>query len=141
MRRLGLAAVALCLVAGCAHRAAHGADGNTALDGLLLSTNDINAVMGTAIMTVHRTVTGMADDRALLPNVNCLGVWQADEAAVYGPAEAGNWQAVRGRILRAPDTEQWTSLAVQSVVSYAAAAAGAVSKPCRPRRQVASSSC
>ena len=35
-------------------------------------------------MTAHPRVNVMGDHRNLLPNLNCLGVWQVDEAGVYG---------------------------------------------------------
>ena len=66
-------------------------------------------------MTAHPTVTQMADHRNLLPNLNCLGVWQVDEAPIYDPS---GWQSVRQQMLRNPDSDGWESLVVQSVVSY-----------------------
>jgi PknH-like extracellular domain len=89
------------------------------LDNLMLSVADINTVMGTTGITPHPVVTQMPDNRNLLPNLNCLGVWQVDEAAIYG--ERGGptgWSALRQQMLRTPDADQWDTLAVQSVVSY-----------------------
>ncbi|MFY9922766.1 MAG: sensor domain-containing protein [Mycobacterium sp.] len=57
----------------------------------------------------------MADHRNLLPNLNCLGVWQVNEAPVYDPSD---WQSVRQQMLRTPDNDSWDSLVVQSVVRY-----------------------
>ena len=57
----------------------------------------------------------MGDHRNLLPNLNCLGVWQVNEAPIY---ESSHWKSVRQQMFRAPDTDQWDSLVVQSVVSY-----------------------
>jgi hypothetical protein len=57
----------------------------------------------------------MGDHRNLLPNLNCLGVWQVNEASIY---ESSHWKTVRQQMLRAPDTDQWDNLVVQSVVSY-----------------------
>jgi hypothetical protein len=89
----------------------------SAVGGLLLSAADISTAMGTAVAP-HPPATEMADNRALLPNLNCLGIWQVDEAAIYG---ANGWSAVRRQLLRAPDTEDWNDLVVQSVVSYPSA--------------------
>jgi hypothetical protein len=88
---------------------------DSALDGLLLGTDEINAIMGTHGMTPHALVSQMADHRNLLPNLNCLGVWQVNEAPIY---DQSLWKSVRQQMLRTPDTDRWDSLVVQSVVSY-----------------------
>ncbi|MGO4443859.1 sensor domain-containing protein [Mycobacterium sp. 2YAF39] len=85
------------------------------LGGLLLDVADIDAIMGTSTMRTHPPVTQMGDHRNLLPNLNCLGVWQVDEAPIYDPS---HWKSVRQQMLRTPDTDPWNSLVVQSVVSY-----------------------
>ena len=72
-------------------------------------------IMGTSGMTPHSPVTQMADDRNLLPNLNCLGVWQVNEAPIY---ESSHWKSMRQQLSRVPDTDQWEDLVVQSVVSY-----------------------
>lgn len=88
---------------------------DSSLDGLLLGTGDVDAIMGTDSMRPHQTATVMGDHKNLLPNLNCLGVWQVNEAPIYDPSY---WKAVRQQMLRTPDTDQWDSLVVQSVVSY-----------------------
>ena len=109
------------VLAGCGGGAASGASQapklvpNSALPGLLLSVDDLNAIMGTSGMTPHPPVAQMGDHRNLLPNLNCLGVWQVNEAPIY---ESSHWKTVRQQMLRAPDTDQWDDLVVQSVVSY-----------------------
>jgi serine/threonine-protein kinase len=115
-------ALALSVVlAGCGGGAASGASQapklvpDSALPGLLLSADDVNAIMGTSGMTAHNPVSQMGDHRNLLPNLNCLGVWQVNEASIY---ESSHWKTVRQQMLRAPDTDQWDNLVVQSVVSY-----------------------
>ncbi len=90
-----------------------GAD--NALPGLLLSADDVNGIMETTGMTPHPPVAQMGDHRNLLPNLNCLGVWQVNEAPIY---ESSHWKTVRQQMFRAPDTDQWDNLVVQSVVSY-----------------------
>jgi hypothetical protein len=66
-------------------------------------------------MRTNAPVTQMGDHRNLLPNLNCLGVWQVDEAPIYDPSY---WKSLRQQTLRTPDTDPWDNLVVQSVVSY-----------------------
>ena len=86
-----------------------------ALDKVLLSPAEVDTVMGTTGMTAHPRVETMSDHRNLLPNLNCLGIWQVNEAGVYGK---DGWIALRQELLRSPDTDNWHSLVVQSVVNY-----------------------
>jgi hypothetical protein len=86
-----------------------------ALDGVLLSAGEVDTVMGTTGMVAHPRVEAMSDHRNLLPNLNCLGIWQVNEAGVYGP---DGWIALRQELLRSPDTDDWQTLVVQSVVNY-----------------------
>lgn len=63
--------------------------------------------------------SAMDDNRNLLPNLNCLGVWHPGETAIYGtPDTPGAWSSVRRQLLRAPGNDQWRSSVVQSVTSY-----------------------
>jgi PknH-like extracellular domain len=86
----------------------------SALEGLLLSPDQVNTLMGTDGMAAHPPVTEMSDHRNLLPNLNCLGAWQVDESAIYGD----HWTAMRQVLLRAPDNDDWDNLLVQSVVIF-----------------------
>jgi PknH-like protein len=86
-----------------------------ALDGTLLSADQVDSAVGTTGMTAHPRVDVMSDHRNLLPNVNCLGIWQVNEAGVYGK---DGWIALRQELLRSPDTDAWHTLVVQSVVNY-----------------------
>ena len=96
----------------------------SALNKLLLSADEVDAVMGTRSLTASSTDTTMADNRNLLPNLNCLGIWQVGESAIYGPGDGDNaWQGVRRQTLRTPDVDTWDTLAVQSVVFYPTAEA------------------
>ena len=90
---------------------------DSALDGLLLGAEEVNTLMGATGMQAHQTVSQMADHRNLLPNLNCLGVWQVNEAPIYDPS---HWKSLRQQMLRSPDTDTdtWDTLVVQSVVSY-----------------------
>ena len=86
-----------------------------ALDGLLLSADQVDSAAGATGMTAHPRVDVMSDHRNLLPNLNCLGIWQVNEAGVYGK---DGWIALRQELLRSPDTDAWHALVVQSVVNY-----------------------
>jgi PknH-like extracellular domain len=109
------------VLAGCGGGAASGASQppklvpDSALPGLLLTAADVDGIMETTGMTPHPPVAQMADNRNLLPNLNCLGVWQVNQAPIY---ESSHWKTVRQQLLRAPDTDGWDNLVVQSVVSY-----------------------
>ena len=110
------------VLAGCAGTATEGRTDvpksvpDSALNELLLSADDVNAVMGTSGMAAHDpVVTVMGDNRNLLPNLNGLGVWQVNQAPIYDPS---HWKSLRQQLLRAPDVDQWDYLMVQSVVSY-----------------------
>jgi hypothetical protein len=89
--------------------------GANALDRVLLGTGEVDSIMGTSGMTAHPRVEVMGDHRNLLPNLNCLGIWQVNEAGVYG---ADGWIALRQELLRSPDSDSWQNLMVQSVVNY-----------------------
>jgi hypothetical protein len=87
------------------------------LDGLLLSTPEINAAMGATAMTIFTSAETMWDDSAGVADRNCL--------AVDGPAEdkiytGSGWTAVRGRLLQEPG-DAWTHYVLQSVVAFGSA--------------------
>lgn len=109
------------MLAGCGGGAASGASApvklvpDTALTASLLTGDELNAVMATSGMTPHTPVSQMDDNRNLLPNLNCLGIWQVNQAAIY---ESSHWKSVRRQLVREPDSDNWNFLVVQSVVSY-----------------------
>ncbi|MCG7596809.1 sensor domain-containing protein [Mycobacterium sp. PSTR-4-N] len=86
-----------------------------------MSTNDVQSMMNGAPLIAQPVDTAMDDNRNLLPNVNCLGVWHPGESAIYGTSDDGTWDSVRRQLLRAPGNDQWRSSVVQSVVSYPSA--------------------
>lgn len=86
-----------------------------ALDAALLTVGEVESAMGTTGLVAHPRVDVMSDHRNLLPNLNCLGIWQVNEAGVYGK---DGWIALRQELLRSPDTDDWQNLVVQSVVNY-----------------------
>lgn len=94
----------------------------SAMGSLLLGASEIGTLMGAA-MTPFAPVDAMSDNRNLLPNLNCLGVWQVAEAAVYAERGPGNWQTMRQQMLREPDVDDWDAIVVQSVVFYDSPAA------------------
>jgi PknH-like extracellular domain len=89
----------------------------SALDGLFPSVGDVSAVMGTT-MTPHESFSRTRDHSELLPNLNCLGIWQVGEKTIYDPS---GYNGIRGQVLREPDTDNWNSRVVQAVVSYPSA--------------------
>jgi hypothetical protein len=92
---------------------------DAALSGVLLSAGEIQSVMNGAPLIAQPVDSAMDDNRNLLPNLNCLGVWHAGETAIYGAPDAeGGWTSVRRQLLRAPGGDQWRSSVVQSVTSY-----------------------
>lgn len=88
------------------------------LDGLLLSAGDIDTVMSTHGIVAHPPYTILAQHSNLLPNKNCLGIWQVGDAAIY---DESSLTGFRGEDLRQPDTDAWDALVVQAVSSYPAA--------------------
>jgi len=124
MNRHAIAVAALCFVlASCTGKAAAPTPATSAaakpipesaINTLLLTPTDLNKVMGTGTLVGQPPAGQMDDHRNLLPNLNCLGVWQIDESAIYGTT----YTAVRKQTLRAPDVDQWDSLVAQSVVYY-----------------------
>jgi PknH-like extracellular domain len=120
--RAAVGLVTLALAIGGCSGATHGAapepsavapDG---LDGLLLKAPEVDTIMGTTGITAQPVSSDMNDHRDLVTNLNCLGVWQSDEAAVY---ENSGSNGVRRQTLRAPDADMWDSVVVQSVLSFA----------------------
>ena len=88
---------------------------DSALPGLLLTAKDVDTIMGVSGMTPQNPVDVMGDHRNLLPNLNCLGVWQVNEAPIYDPS---HFKTLRQQMLRTPNADNWESLAVQSAVTY-----------------------
>jgi hypothetical protein len=88
---------------------------DSALTTSILKPDELNAIMGTGGMKPHNPVTQMDDHRNLLPNMNCLGVWQVNESSIY---ESSHWKSVRQQMARDPDSDSWNFLVVQSIVSY-----------------------
>jgi PknH-like extracellular domain len=90
----------------------------SALDNMLLSPDDINKVMGGALVQNPPFTAFVDDDRYLVPNINCLGIVQVGEQAIYKDTK---FSGVRGQRLRQPDSDQWDALVVQAAVVYPSA--------------------
>ncbi len=89
-----------------------------ALDGLLLSPDQINTAMGATGMTVAGPVrTKMYDASARVADKACIPLQPPPEAAVY---EDSGWSAVRAQTLREPGDSP-THLVYQSVVLFPSA--------------------
>jgi hypothetical protein len=93
-----------------------------ALDSLLLSAGEVDAVMGTHGFTPQPATTELNDHQTVVANLNCLGIWQTAEAAVY---ENSGRTGLRRQSLRMPDNDQWDDLVVQSVASFPSASVAA----------------
>ena len=122
VKRIALALVTLVVaVAGCSGNGGREPSSPpelvpaNALDRALLDADEVDTIMGTTGMTAQPRVDVMGDHRNLLPNLNCLGIWQVNELGVYG---ADGWIALRQELLRSPNTDAWQTLVVQSVVNY-----------------------
>jgi hypothetical protein len=86
------------------------------LDGLLLSASDVGTVMGTTGMVAGPTSSQLEETTPpLVSNLNCLGIWQNPEKAIYGDS---GLSGVRRQTLRQPDSDQWVNLVVQAAVAY-----------------------
>jgi hypothetical protein len=88
-----------------------------ALDALLLSTDQINAAMGTKGMTVDKSYTTMTDATADISDKDCLAVAFPAQFPVYA---GSGWTAVRKQDLREPGDKP-TEWAEQAVVLFPAA--------------------
>ena len=60
----------------------------------------------------------MSDHSILLPNRNCLGIWNVAEKAIYSDS---NYAAMHGQTLRQPNTDSWVYKVDQVVFNYASA--------------------
>ncbi|MBV9514257.1 MAG: sensor domain-containing protein [Mycobacteriaceae bacterium] len=87
----------------------------SALEGLLLSASDINAVMGTTAIVANTPFTNLGQHSNLLPNKNCLGIWEVGEDAIYRDSKP---TAFRGQDLQQPATGAWDAKVVQGVAVY-----------------------
>jgi serine/threonine protein kinase len=86
----------------------------TALAGLLLSPDQINAAMATTGMTAGPTFTSLGDDSSTLSDKACLPVYSPAQAQSY--ANSG-WTALRGQqVADHQSSTQITSFVVQNVV-------------------------
>lgn len=87
------------------------------LDRVLLSTEEVNSIVGSTRMKVFSELDEMTDHTAEVSNPDCLGtVYAAEEPAYAGTG----WTAVRDQVAREPDSDNdhWVE---QTAVIYPAA--------------------
>src|SRR5271167_1735272 len=85
----------------------------TALDGLLLSPEQVNTAMWATEMSVTKTHTSMSDDSATMQPKECLAIDGSAQAQVY--ADSG-FTAMRDQALN--DGNNFTHYAEQAVVLF-----------------------
>ena len=88
----------------------------TALDGLLLTPEQVNTAMGATEMTVTKTHTSMSDDSATMAPKECLAIDGSAQAQVY--ADSG-YTALRDQTLQEGDN--FTHYVEQAVVFFPSA--------------------
>ncbi len=89
-----------------------------ALDGLLLSADQINSAMGATEMGLTRTLTTTYDDSPVVADKACLPLANGAQSAVY---TGSGLTAVRNRELRDQPFGKWTHLVDQIVVLFPSA--------------------
>jgi serine/threonine kinase PknH len=92
-----------------------------ALKGLWLSTEQINAAMGTTEIRVEGTIAGMPDQSAVVPDVACLPLQGAVQARAY---EGSGWSVLRAQALQESGSfldNRWTHHVDQGVVLFSSA--------------------
>jgi hypothetical protein len=90
-----------------------------ALDGLLLSPDQINAAMGATAMRVTREDRGLADQSAKVQDKDCRTIQSAVETSAYA---GSGWSATRGQRLEdGPDVDHDKNYMFQYVVSFPSA--------------------
>lgn len=85
---------------------------DSALQGLLLSQQQVGTAMGVADMTAKETVTSMLDASGFVSDKACLGVYGPVQDAVYAGSE---WRALRAQSVGAVNE---TAAVIQAVVSF-----------------------
>ncbi len=88
-----------------------------ALEGLLLSAEQINAAIGTTGMTLASTSTNMSDDSGSVSDKACLSQIIPSESPVY---EGSGWSAMYSQLLAEP-VDKRAHFVVQQVVLFSSA--------------------
>jgi len=118
-RALVALAAVVGLAAGCGQSEGRSADPKgvpeSALSGLLLAEEDIDSITGASGMVAKPPTDVMADNSNIVSNLDCLGAWQVNQGKLYDPTF---WKSMRQQVVRTPDTDDWTTQVVQSVVSW-----------------------
>jgi hypothetical protein len=87
------------------------------LDDVLLSTGEINGIMGSSTMKVTSELEEMTDHSQEVSDPDCLGVVYGAEEPVY---DGSDWTAMRDQVVREPgeDNDHWVE---QTAVLYPSA--------------------
>jgi hypothetical protein len=85
------------------------------LDGLLLNANDVNTIMGTTGLSPGQISSELPDNHSVMTNLNCLGIWQVGEKAVYGDS---GLTGARVQMMRQPDNDTWEYRVAQAAATY-----------------------
>jgi serine/threonine kinase PknH len=97
---------------------------DTALQGVLLSPDQINTAMGVSGMTVKSTSQAMVDYKTSVSDNACVAIHTGVDSSVYA---GSGWSAVRLQTLEdAADLNHDSNFAVQAVVSFPSAGQAAV---------------
>jgi hypothetical protein len=89
----------------------------TALQGLLLSADQINTAMGTTVLTVKGTTGAMSNIAAEVPDKACQPIVSPAETQVY---EGSGWSTMLGQALQEPG-RTYRHVVAQVVVSFPSA--------------------
>jgi serine/threonine-protein kinase len=89
-----------------------------ALEGLLLSPDQINTAMGATAIPVKGTSGGMADQSAFVPDKACIPLQGPAQATVY---QGSGWRAVRLQQLGDPPDATTHRVVEQAVVLFSSA--------------------
>jgi PknH-like extracellular domain len=89
----------------------------TALEGLLLSADQINTAMGTTVLTVQGSTGAMPNVAAQVPDTACRPIVSPAEAEVY---EGSGWSTMLGQALAEPGP-RFRHRVEQTVVSFPSA--------------------
>ena len=101
-----------------------------ALDQILLSVNDVSAIIGGTGLQVSNSSEDLGDSTDIVDNPDCVGAMFAAERHAY---DGTDWKALRDQVIREPG-DQKSNWAEQSVVLFGSAAkAGKVFQRARER--------
>lgn len=92
--------------------------GAIGLDRLLLSPDEISAILVSGPMNYEPVHPSLFDDSATVSDRDCVGVFVPAQGATY---TGSGWDAAAAQVFRAPGAETWQKGAVQAVVEFQSA--------------------